>query len=360
MMAGQRRNSIGEELRALLPRSPDAYPQKIDLIRGQVLVIRMDDQAYRSASFLDDRIITPATQGAWFPGERISEAARQVATPRPLQFIFHTGHVGSTLVSRLLDETGSVLSLREPLPLRSMAEAQDVLSQPESLLSESQFGSLLTSIMGLWARGYDRTRTVVVKATSSAGRMAVRLLEARPESQAIYLNLRAESYLATLLAGANSTDDLRGHGPERMRRLRRRCQVPLAPLHGLAPGELAALGWLAETMSQRDALQRFPGRVLAVDFEELLADIRGGMGRIAGHLGISADDGRLDGIAASPVLTRYSKSPDLPFTPDLRRAILSDARRDHRDEIGRGMAWLEALARSEESVAAVLGATAGA
>ena len=52
---------------------------------------------------------------------------------RAVHFIFHTGHVGSTLVSRLLDETGDVLSLREPLPLRTLADAMDVLTLPESL-----------------------------------------------------------------------------------------------------------------------------------------------------------------------------------------------------------------------------------
>lgn len=212
-MAGERLNSIGDELRALLPVSPDAYPQKIDLVRGLVLVIRLEANAYRAASFLDDRILGPSTQGAWLPVAGVTEAVRRIADPRPLHFIFHTGHVGSTLVSRLLDETGIVLPLREPLALRSLAEAYDVLAQPESLLSEAQFGNLLDMLLRLWARGYEWTRAVVVKATSSAGRVAIPLPESRPQSRAICLNLGAEPYLATLLAGQNSAEDLRGHGP---------------------------------------------------------------------------------------------------------------------------------------------------
>ena len=43
----------------------------------------------------------------------------------PIHFIFHSGHVGSTLLSRLLEEVPSQLGLREPLPLRSLAELHD-------------------------------------------------------------------------------------------------------------------------------------------------------------------------------------------------------------------------------------------
>ena len=151
--------------------------------------------------------------------ERVAAAGPPRHGPRPLHFIFHTGHVGSTLVSRLLDETGQVLSLREPLPLRTLAEAHDVLHAPESLLGPQQFDGLLDTLLRLWRRGYAATRAVVIKATSSAARLAPVLLERSAASRAIYLNLRAEPALATLLAGANSLIDLRGHGAERLKRL---------------------------------------------------------------------------------------------------------------------------------------------
>jgi hypothetical protein len=87
----------------------------------------------------------------------------------------------------------------------------------------------------------------------------------------VYLNLGAEPYLATLLAGKNSAVDLRGHGPVRIRQLQARIQTPLAPLHALSLGELAAMSWLAETWNQHDAADRSGSRVLALDFDALLA-----------------------------------------------------------------------------------------
>lgn len=347
-------NTVAHELQAMLPASPDACPQALDLIGDRVLVIRLDANAYRAASFLDDRILGPNTRGAWLPGAVVAEAARRVADPRPLHFIFHTGHVGSTLVSRLLDETGMLLSLREPLPLRTLADAHDALSAPESLLSASQFDGLLDTMQRLWSRGYDWTRGVIVKATSSAGRVAGPLLQARPDARAIYLNLRAEPYLATLLGGANSAADLRGHGPGRMRRLQRHLQVPPAPLHGLSIGELAALGWLVETMSQQEAARRFPDRVLALDFDGLLADLPAGMERVLTHFGLPRDARYFAGLARSPVLQRYSKAPEVPFPPGERSARLEDSRRRNHDEIRKGMAWLEQLAQTDRAVAAVM------
>jgi hypothetical protein len=347
---------------ALLKRlpSPDVYPQKLDLTRGGLLLIHFGEDAYRSSSFLDDRILGAATRGAWVPVERVVEVAGQLVDGmRPLHFIFHTGHVGSTLVSRLLDEPGQVLSLREPLPLRTLAESHDLLHAPESLLAPQQFARLLDTLLRLWRRGYAGTRAVVIKATSSAARLAPVLLERSAGSRAIYLNLRAEPALATLLAGANSLVDLRGHGPERLKRLSARLGAGIAPLYTLSPGELAAMSWLAEAMTRRETLDRFASRVLAVDFDDFLGDVAEIMQRILVHFELPADAAQLAQLAASPVLARYSKAPEHDYGPAVRNAILADARLAHRVEIDKGMRWLERLAKSERAVARVFEANPG-
>jgi hypothetical protein len=266
--------------------------------------------------------------------------------------------VGSTLVSRLLDDTGVVLPLREPLPLRTLADAHDVLSAPESLLNASQFDRLLETFLQLWARGYGGTRAVVLKATSTAGRMAVKLLRVRPASCAIYLNVRAEPYLATLLAGENSAQDLRGHAPGRIRRLQEFCHGSPRPIHTLSVGELAALGWLVETHTQQAAMRLFPERLLAIDFDQFLADVAGHMGRIVHLFGLAPEPAFLARVAQSPVLKRYSKAPDRPFTPGQRAELLRESRRAHREEIARGLAWLDHLAHADPVVASVV-ATGG-
>ena len=349
-------NSTVRDLEALLPASPDAHAHNLDLAGGRVLVLRLDERAYRAASFLDDRILSPATQGAWLAGAAVTEASRRVRDSRPVHFIFHTGHVGSTLLSRLLDETGELLPLREPLLLRAIADAREALGRPDSLLSEAQFQALLEMAARLWSRGYAGTRAVVVKATSSAGHLAPELLSSSPASRAVYLNLAAEPYLATLLGGANSTTDLRGHGPGRMRRLLAGRRLPVEPLHALSAGELAALGWLAESLSRRAAVAAHGPRVLALDFDAFLSDVPGQLARVAGHFGLAPGVAARAVAAAEAVLGRYSKAPQQPFPAGERAARLAESRSTNRAEIARGLAWLERLGKADASIDGLLAA----
>jgi hypothetical protein len=253
-----------------------------------------------------------------------------------------------------LDEAGEVLSLREPLPLRNLADAHDALGGPESLLSEGQFEELLGTLVKLWARGYEVTRAVVIKATSSAGRVAGRVLAAAGRARAIYMSVEAETYLATLLAGQNSPLDLRGHGPGRIRRLSSRTPVPLDPIHALSIGELAAMSWLVESWSQHDAVATLPGIVLPLDFEAFLGDVEGAMRRVVGHFELPADERYLSGVSQSASLTRYSKAPEYAYSPAFRAELLRESRRENREEIRKGLAWLERLARADAKVAGML------
>ncbi|HEY0301614.1 MAG TPA: hypothetical protein VGC36_09790, partial [Rhizomicrobium sp.] len=133
---------------ALLP-APVLYPQKYDTAHDAVLFVEMSEAGYRAASFLDDRILTPATRGGWMPAAQAEQALRGFADPKPLHFIFHTGHVGSTLLSRLVEEAGGVLGLREPLPLRTLAEMQDS--------GAAALAARLALFATLWRRGFAQT-----------------------------------------------------------------------------------------------------------------------------------------------------------------------------------------------------------
>jgi hypothetical protein len=306
-----------------------------------VLLVQNLESSYREASFLDDRFLSDGRESLWVPAAELYAAAAGIDCARPLHFIFHTGHVGSTLVSRLLDEVTQVLPLREPLPLRTLADRQDGLDARSD------------GWLALWSRGYRHTDAVLLKATSSAGRIAVPILRRRPEIRAVYLNLRVEPYLATLLAGEQSLRDLQGHAPQRQGRVRSR----LLETRNLQPvtsvGELAALSWLAESFSQHDALSAFPQRVLRIDFEQFLQDVGRGIGAIVAHFALAADARALQGIYHSPTLARYSKAPQYEYSADLRSAVLAESRRNNATEIARGIAWLETLARRDAGVEAV-------
>jgi hypothetical protein len=315
------------------------YPQKFDAARDAVFFVRLSQEGYRKASFLDDRVLVPGMESHWIPYADVESAMRDASDARPLHFIFHTGHVGSTLLSRLIEEVRGVLGLREPLPLRTLAELQDQ--------NAPQLDARLETFFKLWRRGFADTTHVVLKATSGSGRLATRLLRASPASRAIYLNLRAEPYLATLLAGANAMVDLKGFGAERAARLASRFDLSLPAWESLSVGELAAMTWTAESLTRTETKAAFADRVLLLDFDLLLGDVAAGLATVL--------DKFLADIKKSAVLTRYSKAPaQYAYSPSLRSQLLNQARREHAGEMNKGLRLLERLAKQDPRVAALL------
>jgi len=343
------------EVLAGLGQSPNLYPQKCDLMRDALAFIAMREADYRQASFLDDRILAATTKLQWASFASVEQAKGAAVNTRPLHFIFHSGHVGSTLLSRLIDESAPVLSLREPLPLRTFADAQDALSAGTSLMDRAQFDARLETVLQLWSRGFDATKAVVLKATSVASRFAPSLLTRRPASRAVYLNLRAEPYLATLLAGANSEIDLNGHAPLRLRRLQSMLGTgAVPPLPALSLGELAALSWLVERLTQKAVTDAFGARILAIDFDHMLEKPGRTVTAVLRHFDLAVPRDAVTTIAQSPVLMRYSKAPEHAYSPQLRSQLLAQARVEQAQELRKGLDLLDLLGARHGAVAAVL------
>jgi hypothetical protein len=131
----------------------------------------------------------------------------------------------------------------------------------------------------------------------------------------------------------------------------------LAPLYALAAGELAALGWLAESLTRHRLATQFPARVLLLDFDSLLADVLGTMQAVARHLGLRCTMQQLEALACSTTLQRYSKAPEHAYGPELRARILAKSRRENAAQIATGLRWIEALARGHAELAAAVQAS---
>lgn len=323
--------------------NPRLYPHQLDLIRRGVLFLAFEEAEYRNASFLDERALTPQTQGAWYTLEQVETALeRSPGPPRPVHFIFHMGHTGSTLLSRLLDAAGGVLGLREPLPLRTLAETSEWLGQSEALVSSEEFDRLIETFLHLWGRGFGSEVCTIIKATSFTTPVAGHLLAAAPSARAVCLTLKPEPYLATILAGANSAMDLRTFSPERMRRLVRMAGPVKTPLHKLSHGELAAMTWLTERLSHDAILNAATtgGRVREIDFEDFLASPAEKLSDVCDHFGLGQSDEQVQSILAGPVMGQYSKAVEHSYTPDTRLQVLTQSREQNEAEIGRGLDWL--------------------
>jgi hypothetical protein len=162
------------DLTALLPGSPDAYPQARGPRAGPC-PRRAHERTRLSGGELPGRPHPgPGHPGRLDAGAAVTQQpARSPAASRSISS--STRATSARRFSRASwTRPAAYVGLREPLPLRTLADAHDALGSAESLLAEPQFDSLLDMFLRLWGRGYASTRAVVVKATSSAGRLAGR------------------------------------------------------------------------------------------------------------------------------------------------------------------------------------------
>src|ERR1700683_940465 len=113
-----------DPLAAALAASPELFPHALDPRSGMVTLLRLSRDDYEQASFLDGRIAGPGKPGRTLPFTQLSHAVSAAALPESAWFIFHIGHVGSTLLSRLLGLHPAIFSLREPDILRTLALMQ--------------------------------------------------------------------------------------------------------------------------------------------------------------------------------------------------------------------------------------------
>jgi hypothetical protein len=87
-------------------------------------------------------------------------------------------------------------------------------------------------------------------------------------------------------------------------------------------------------------------RILWADFDRMLDDMSGWIGRCAAELGFAAPPGRIEEIVAGPLMRRYSKALEYDYSPSLRAELLADATRLHGLDINSAVAALASAARS--------------
>jgi hypothetical protein len=315
-----------DALAQALAASPALFPHSLDVEKRAVTLIRLTEADYRTASFLDARLLTPTTQSRTLPWPDLVAAATDL--PEAANFIFHIGHVGSTLLARLLGAHPEIFALREPMILRTLAQSG---------------GYDLAPVLKLLSRTFRPSQRALVKATSFVSEIAPQILSRPYQPRAIFMFVPAEIYLATILGGPNSRQEAGALGVSRFNRLQKRLGKPIA--QPASEGELIAMSWACEM----SALAAAPpsDRIFWLDFDQFLADPASLLARCFNHLGIEASGEQIAAILAGPDMRTYSKAQEYDYDAQLRRDVLDQARAQHGAEIKRGMLWLEKNGFSE-------------
>ena len=304
--------------------------QAVDPTRGVARLIAMSPADYQSEAFLDDRMLERSRTAVLAPWETVAEAAAR-AGPADARWIFHIGHVGSTLVSRLLGELAGVLGVREPRSLRDIATVPSDMRAP--------FADALTRLM---SRSFAEGDLACVKATSFVSEIAPELVPAG--ERALLLTASPRNYVASILAGENSVKELQALTDFRQRRMASR--VDDLDDQAASDAHRAAAAWACEATSLEAAAQAMPdGSILFVDFDSLLADLLPALSRIADHFGFAADEAQWASVISGPILRRYSKAMEYDYSPALRRELIAEAAAANAADIDSALAMLDRAAK---------------
>jgi len=332
-------------------QGPAWFPQQMDAATDRVLLVRMDEAGYRGASFLDQRMLTQQSQPQWADWAEL-EAADQ-AGRADANFIFHIGHVGSTLISRLLGELDSVFALREPQILRNFADLAALTGQSHAPWSPEEFDTRLETAIGWLSQTFAENDRALIKATSFVSEIARPLLGAK--RKALFLNISPERYIETILAGDNSRQELAMLASPRLQRLHNKLGSEDWMLWQLSEPVRAAMSWLSEMMALDAAAHIAPaGHVHWLDFDDFLQDPAARLGDIAAFFGIKADADTVSAITNGPLMSQYSKAPEHGYSPDLREKLLAEARATHQEGIAEGLTWLKDAAGQHDVVARLM------
>lgn len=317
----------------------DSFAHQWDPLGDRVLLVRLSPDECRAAAFLDQRVLNASTVGAWFGWADFARAAASLPHRTP-PMIFHVGHCGSTLISRLIEFATGAQGLREPLILRALASELVDAYGGDSIFSPAELESRLDIFLRSIAREEGRA---VVKASSMCGPLAEPIFRRDAKARGAFVFVRPHVYIATMLGGENNQTDLYGFAKFRRRRLIA-AGADAPPLSSLSDGEIAGLCWLAEAAAFAAAAggERF----FSVDFDDFLKAPSDHLAKICMHFGVSADKSRIDAAIGGPIMRTYSKAQEFPFDPAFRARVLADYERDFSSEIAKGAALIDRLAKS--------------
>jgi hypothetical protein len=318
--------------------------QALDPSQGVVRLIAMDRDSYRAESFLDDRMLRQTVDAQIVPWTLI-EAAVSGGMRSDARWIFHIGHVGSTLLSRLLGELDGVLSLREPRLLRDLALSPAAVRE-----------GYIDAAPKLMSRSFAHDETACVKATSFVSEIAPELVPSG--ERALFMYAAPTSYIAGILAGENSVKELRVLADTRAARMAGRVTA-LEPAPS-SNAQLAAAAWACEMTSLESAAERMPDRPIAwLEFDRMLADVPAALRMVTDHFAFDADEIAIEAIAGGPLMGRYSKAPEFDYSPALRRALIGQTEREHGAEIDSALAMLRSAAEKSPLLARALARAEG-
>lgn len=315
---------------ALRWQDPAWFPMDLDVRGARIAMLHIDPDVVEHSTFLDTRIAADLQRSL---AVDVDVLPRQLEAAPPVAWLFHTSFCCSTLLAQALHDHPHTVAYREPLVLRRLADAR------HEGLDLGQWPRICADLL---ARPWDPAGRVVVKPTHAALNIGQKLMDSSPGSRAIALTSSLADFL---VSNAKKTADTQARIPllvemalsagEFHRRL---------PVEALSPPSLiaaAGLQWAAQRELLLEMAERVgPQRLATLDSEELLADLRGALGRARAWWGLPHGSGR-DEQRIHNVSTRHAKLKTREYSAEARAYEVAMVSRMHAQVLQQARAWTE-------------------
>jgi hypothetical protein len=319
--------------------------------RTNVLLLRLTELDFRRTSFIHQ--IAHSVDGKKYilPLNEFAGLAKNLAVSPCNRYIFHISHVGSTLLSKILGQQQQVLSLREPLLLRWLAELLNNLEKPESVVSPNQFDEYFAACLVYYSRKFRPDNEVVIKATSYTNVLADRILGQSHLPQAVFVYSSFPAYLATILKTPASVNAIYDLAPSRLARLHRLVNADTWKLYELGVGEVLAMSWACEMLTLELAAKGRASQVSWLDFDEYLkSDIQTQV-QLFDHMKIRYSTDDVARLRSGETMQTYSKDPARQYDKLARAKDIAFILKREAIAAEQGKAWLEKGAAMHPAIA---------
>ena len=324
--------------------TPNWLIKSVDFHRGLASFVETDEEGYREAAFLDNRLDRVLSDEKVIHLKELWPRAVQTKKSQPsLNFLFHVGHCGSTLISRMLGELPGCFALREPPVLMALAR-----SAAQGLPHWERISDV---VMALLTRTYRQEDSAFIKPASHANVLLRYFLQWKKSSRGILLCVDLESYLATMLQEHHraETREALQWRQEGLKRL----AGNISDLNALDDAKCSAVIWLIQMWELLEAHRDENLNTLWLSFDNFLNEPTSTILKISDFLDLPADHEQIRQLTVdSPLLRSYSKNVQVSYTAESRRASLQASRRQYAAEIDAAMGWLQQICQRDVSLSA--------
>lgn len=316
---------------------PQWLPHTFDLSGEKLTSAFVPRQNHRELMFLSDEHFADNFQKVTHPAAAIASHVAE-ARQAPIHFIFHTAFCCSTLMLKAIDIPGRTLGLKEPDILINLAN--------RFIRSDDQGnGERLDLVLHLLARPFEAGESIIVKPTNFANRLAMPVLEARPDSRAVLLYSDVRPLLRSILK--------RGMWGRIWGRRLFRSAAGWASLHFgfseedtfvLTDLQALGLGWLMQMHHFSEVAHQMGDRVIMIDSADFLEGPGPTLQRVSDLFELELDESQIAEIVTGPTFARHSKFSDQDYGRQERAADQNAAEAAHSEELEMVVKWVETVA----------------